>query len=195
MYQTKLIKHKVMKNLGLLLIGLITINLVNGQTPNSTDNSNISESRYFAGANKNTLDIYGKNASYINNSAYLNEPLVVSKLKKEVAVFNIKNVEGYNRKEPSTYNVTFKNGQGFISATYNHNGEIIQTQEKYYNVVLPVSLRVELSKNYPDWSFDKVTYVTSFKNDLMLESEYIVKLKKGSRTKSVNISLEETRQK
>ncbi len=47
-------------------------------------------------------------------------------------------------------------------ATYDKDGKILRTAERFSNVVLPPSVRKSVAENYPDWVIAKDVYLVNF---------------------------------
>ncbi len=127
------------------------------------------------------------NFNYLSNIKANEASFIVAQLQWEVANFDIKTSSVYDNSEAATYNVVFKNNQGKIVATYNNEGKILSTVEKYEDVVIPVNLRIAISKQFPGWAFQSNTYLISYKENKGVSKKYKIQIKKGNHKKTLSV--------
>jgi len=82
--------------------------------------------------------------------------------------------------------VVFKNSQGRIVATYNNEGKILSTVEKYKDVVIPVNLGIIIFKQFPGWAYQSSTYLISYTENNGFSKKYKIKINKGNHKKTLN---------
>jgi len=103
-----------------------------------------------------------KNSDYLMNVNQKDTPQRVSKLQNIVANYKIQDAEVFERKTKSTYDVIFKETNGSITATYNTDGNIIKTVEKFRDLKLPYALAKEIFKQNPSWNLKGNSQTTSY---------------------------------
>ncbi len=115
-------------------------------------------------------------------------PAWVLTLEKKVSRFNIKESPFFVSLGLSKISITQR--KGTISATYDHNGKILWTQEWYNNLVLPPAVRNVVYCAYPDWNMQKNTYRVSYNHKKGAKKVYKIHLKKGSQKKKLTFDAE-----
>ena len=115
-------------------------------------------------------------------------PQPVKMLERKAAEFDIKNSEYYDD-EYDEYYISFYIPDGYILATYNNNGKLLHTAERYKNIALPNAVAQTISKNYSGWSVPKDVYLVTYKEDEGATKVWKIILKKGD--KRLRIKLDE----
>ena len=125
------------------------------------------------------------------NSDYLDKvdeslPLWVITFEKKVSRFNIKESPffislGFSK-------IHFTHGKGTISATYDHNGKIMWTQEWYHDLVLPQAVRNAVYRAYPDYNMQNNMYRVSYNHKKGAKKVFRIHLKKGSQKKHLTFN-------
>ena len=130
---------------------------------------------------KNIVATKRMNASYLNAVNFSSSTMTINQLQREAANYNIKSSSAFDDSEPAIYDVNFKKGKNRLWVTYDHQGHVLSSHETYFNVPLPVDLRIEISKRYPDWEFVETKCQINY--DFMKGSQktYHLTLKKGSK--------------
>lgn len=90
------------------------------------------------------------------------------------------------RKSP--FRATFKSKGDYVIATFDHQGSILTTEERYRNVALPAQFRNVILKENTGWSIVKTTYTVLYSKDLGAKKVYKVKIGKGNARKTVRIN-------
>ena len=111
----------------------------------------------------------------------------VKLLELNAAVFDIKNSEFYND-EYDEYNISFYIPEGYILATYNKDGKLIRTAERYKNVAIPKTVAQSLVKKYPQWAIPKDVYLVTYQEDAGATKIWKILLKKGDKRLRVKVS-------
>ena len=75
-----------------------------------------------------------QNKEYLHGVNTQNNAKQIMQLQIKAANFDVKKLESFEKNVATTYNVTFKNPNGKIIATYNSFGIILKTIEEYKNV-------------------------------------------------------------
>ena len=132
-----------------------------------------------------SIKTVGVNATYMNSSVFTDNATSVKILQLEAAKFDLKNADAYDSKEKSSYNVVFDSNKGIMTVTYDNNGQITASKERYTNVALPKSVIVSIMKSYPDWRFDSNECNINYKHNKGQFTSYNVKISNGNQTKTV----------
>jgi len=88
------------------------------------------------------------------------------------------------------FKVKFITSNGSIIATYDQNGKILTSLEKFKNVDLPLHILKSISKEYPNASILSNTYLVSYKSNNDIIKRYTVKIKKDNVKKNLRIDSE-----
>lgn len=178
-----------MKNLILLFISAFTMSLINAQETSISDIDSVVINDQYSVVKKDKKAFITKtlNFNYLTNIKANEASFIVAQLQRLVANFDIKTSSVYDNTEAATYNVVFKNNQGEIVATYNNEGKILSTVEKYEDVVIPVNLRIAISKQFPSWAFQSNTYLISYTENNGISKKYKIKINKGKHKKTLKL--------
>jgi len=178
-----------MKNLILLFISAFTMSLINAQETSISDIDSVVINDQYSVVKKDNKAFITKalNFNYLTNIKANEASFIVAQLQRLVANFDIKTSSVYDNSEAATYNVVFKNNQGEIVATYNNEGKILSTVEKYEDVVIPVNLRIAISKQFPGWAFQSNIYLISYTENNGISKKYKIKINKGKHKKTLKL--------
>jgi len=163
--------------LGLCILGLT--NLISAQNDLA-----------MATANDNDITIKTskiKNELYVMSNSNETKQLAVriKKLQKIAAAYDISKESIYSNNKSVTYDVVFEANGNYIKAVYDHNGEIIKSEEYYEDVRIPYDLTSQLAKDYPGWSFNKSNCKIFYSKEEASKFTYTIVLKKGNKSKLI----------
>lgn len=130
--------------------------------------------------------VSAKNYKYLTKVGLENASVPVSLLEEKVASFDLKSADFYNDEEEA-YVVSFYIPQGKILALYDSEGEIVKTVERFNNVKMPKEVIETIAKRYPNWSFDKDSYLVNYYDSGKISKRYKVTLKNGKEKIRVKI--------
>ena len=126
------------------------------------------------------------NYKYLNTTDSYFIPSHIKKLKDEVVNYNHKELSKLYDTENEIYNVSFYIPEGKIVASYDSNGKIIKTFEKYNNVRLPLVVMQEISKRFPNWQIVEDVYLIKYQNEKdSLVQQYKIKIKNADKILTV----------
>ena len=166
-----------MKKVILLLIAVFALNLATAQTQEIT---------------LENINIRPLNLTYLKSVQDKNTPAFVKALESKAARFDITESPIFDR-EFESYEVVFdavkKDGaDGTIMATYDQDGKIINSVERYKNVSLPKAVREACQAEYPDFKIQKDVYLVSYNHHhKSVKKYYKVQMTKGSKRKQIKI--------
>ena len=84
--------------------------------------------------------------------------------------------------------VTATSTKGFITATFNEDGEIVKNYQRFKDVALPYPIRNEIYASYQGWSITNNKYVASGLRDQIDKQKYLIKLERGKEKARMKIS-------
>jgi hypothetical protein len=126
--------------------------------------------------------ISATNYKYLNKTGLENASMPVALLEQKVAGFNVKDADFYID-EYSTYEVSFYIPDGYILASYDGQGNILRTAERFKDVTLPKAVIESVARTYPGWTFAKDIYLVSYHdtdNGGEITKKYKIVLKNGN---------------
>ncbi len=111
----------------------------------------------------------------------------VVELQKIVASFDIAKSSIYDAKV-RLYDFKFKHKDGNVSATFNRDGRIVKSYERYKDIAFPVTVRNSIYKAFPGWSTEANTYIVSYASGHNSKKVLKVKLAKEGKTKHIKVN-------
>lgn len=133
--------------------------------------------------------ISATNYKYLNKTGIENASIPVTLLEQKVAGFNVKDADFYTD-EYDTYEVSFYIPDGYILASYDGDGNILRTAERFKDVALPRAVIESVAKQYPNWAFAKDVYLVSYhdtNNGGKITKKYKITLKNGDKRIRVKV--------
>ena len=88
-------------------------------------------------------------------------PQPVRLLERKAVQYDIKNSELY-ADEYDEYDITFILPSGYILATYDKDGKLLRSAERYQDVALPATVVQAVGKKFPQWGFTKDLYLVTY---------------------------------
>ena len=148
----------------------------------------------------NVIKLSGVEVSAVNQN-YLKEVEgssisdVVYILESKAARYNIEQSPSYDDNDigieglSKTYGVKFSQPKGEIYATYDRNGNIISTNEKYFNLAPPPAVRNSAFKALPDWKVNSTSYTVNY-NGKDAKKAYKIQLSKDRQKKTLKFDVD-----
>ena len=109
----------------------------------------------------------------------------VLNLQHKVASFDLTKWPQYAG--PGTYEMTFKQPEGKILAVFGRNGKIVQSYERFKNIIFPIAVRNGIYREYPGWTIENNTYVVWYTENRDAKKIFKVRLSKGELKKRIKI--------
>lgn len=150
---------------------------MNGQINGETD----SESNEIA---LEGVTMSSKNADYLTRIQDDYTPDVVKKLEYKAASYDIKTSPIFDGAHEA-YEVFFKNSRGRIVATYDKEGKILTSFEKFRDLRLPVPVRAMIEKDFPGWRIDSDVYLASYYQEADVKKVFIINISLGDEKKKL----------
>ncbi len=100
--------------------------------------------------------------------------------------FNIDNfIEEVKHKEFDGYEVSFSSSKGILEVSFDRDGDLVRSNSKFKNIILPESLRDQLYRDHKGWAMTKNAHVTHGRNGVIKKNFYKIKLDNGKDRKKV----------
>lgn len=168
---------------GLLFLGLTNLSFAQDELAMETSQFNVEK------MSPRTITI--PNENYLNIELEAEQPLALSikTLQKVAADFDVTKDPVYSANKTMTYTVNFRSNDNRITAVYDTDGIILNSEEYYEDVRLPVKISNQLAKDYPGWAFHNSTCKVSYDHDNGSEITYTIDLKKENKHKSISLTI------
>lgn len=153
--------------IGLLLIGLTSQFYAQGEPEERIKTEELAE-----------INILALNSTYLNRVVDKSAALPVQNLERKAAAYDITVTDLFSE-EFDTYEINFENSFGRVTATYDSDGEIMRSYEKFKDVKIPKEVSKSIAKKFPGWAITKTTYLVNYKQDGNLTRMYKIYLEKG----------------
>ena len=116
------------------------------------------------------------NIAYISNVMDDNAPLMVKKLEKTVANYKVSEHPDYYIDDIYSFNVIFQESDAQVIATYDEDGKILKSFERFENIALPKDILRAVTTKYPGWNFEANTYLVRYFSGKEARKYYTIKL-------------------
>lgn len=126
------------------------------------------------------------NYKYLDKAGEYDVDPAVDRLQRTAATYDIKNSEMY-RDDYDKYYVSFFIPEGKILASYDKDGKILRTAEKYKDIYLPQSVKSAVTFRYPNWTIAKDIYLVNYYEEGESNKRYKLKLVNGDKTLRVKV--------
>lgn len=126
------------------------------------------------------------NKTYLDRVQDATMSIHIKDLENRVAQCDITNSRNYDGSD-RPFEAIFKSSKGYIFATFDKDGKVLTTSEKFKNVKLPEPIRNAIFEDYPDWILLSDTYTVHYKGENDVKKTYKVKIGKGNLKKTFRI--------
>jgi hypothetical protein len=134
------------------------------------------------------IEIHFANYKYLNSVENAEMDLPVKLLERKVANFDITSLDLY-QEDYEYYNVSFYIPNGQIVASYDKDGNLTETIEKFVNIDPPESVLNTVRKRYPGWLIYKDVYKVRYHKDKGSVQKFKLILENGG--KHIRVSFDE----
>ncbi len=107
------------------------------------------------------VELVAVNYRYLDQASKDEMSVPVKLLRNKVANFDVKNSE-YYQDDYDLYEINFFIPEGAILASYDRDGKILRTVERFKNVSLPMEVRNAVAKRFPNWAVTKDIYRVNY---------------------------------
>lgn len=128
------------------------------------------------------------NISYVQSVVDERMPEVVTKMENKAARYNITENPIYDGNFEA-YEVIFSQNNGTIIATYDQNGKIIQSSERFKNITLPSFIRNKIHAEHPGWIIHSDLYLVSYYGNMEVKKVCKIQLRKDGQRRNLKIEI------
>ena len=129
------------------------------------------------------------NLSYLKNVQDKNTPELARILENKAARYNVTEAPLFDGRfeayEVIFNNVSGENAKGKIIATYDSNGKVIKSIEKYTDIALPMPILQSIKKQYPNWVIKKDIYLVTYYQNKEAKKTFKIQIKNGNNKKNL----------
>jgi hypothetical protein len=122
--------------------------------------------------------IVSTNYKYLDQTGSRDLAEPVKQLERKVATFNLEELDVYNDDE-EFYDVAFIIPEGKILASYNKDGTITRSVERFEEINLPASVTEAVMKRFPGWAISKNVYLVKYLEAKNTKKVYKLVLENG----------------
>lgn len=158
-----------------LLIGLFAVGLVTQQYAQNLQTEQLNE-----------VFIVATNYKYLDKTSAEDVAVPVKELQRIAATYDVKSLDIY-ADDYDYYEVSFVIPEGKILASYDRDGKILRTAEKFKQVDLPIPVLKSVIKRFPNWSITKNIYRVFYHETDGVKKRYKLTLKNGDQRMKVKI--------
>lgn len=117
---------------------------------------------------------------YLNAVDHKDLAQPVKLLERRAAEYDIKNTD-YYEEDYDTYFVSFLLPEGEILASYDKDGKLLSTAERFKDIALPNAVRTAIGTRFPGWTISKDFYLVDYYEDQGAKKVYKVMLENGDK--------------
>jgi hypothetical protein len=128
------------------------------------------------------------NLTYIRAVQDERFPDFVMDLEGKVARYDVRTSEVYDGNFEA-YEVMFSHDNGSIIATYDQEGMILETNERFHNITFPADIRNKIYNDYPGWTIHKDAYLVTYFHDKGVKKVCKIQLRKEGKKKTLDIEI------
>ena len=134
----------------------------------------------------NEVFIVATNYKYLDNTNAEDVAVPVKELQRIAATYNVKSLDIYED-DYDYYEISFVIPEGKILASYDRDGKILRTAEKFKQVDLPIPVMKTIIKRFPNWSITKNIYRVFYHETDGVKKRYKLTLENGDQRMKVKI--------
>ncbi len=107
--------------------------------------------------------------------------------------FDVQNFMNQNSNMNNDFYVLIRSQRGFLKANYNKNGELLQTSQRFRDILLPREIWQSVYGSHQGWTMTKNIYSAKGKGSSIDSEKYLVTMKKGKKQEKLKLSPNKTR--
>lgn len=124
------------------------------------------------------IKLVAVNYKYLDAAGNEDAALSVQQLQQQVAEYDVKKTDFYTD-EYDLYNVNFFIPEGKILASYDKDGNLLRTAEKFKDVALPQAVREAVAGRFPNWIITGDVYLVNYHGPDKVTKLYKILLENG----------------
>ncbi len=136
------------------------------------------------------VTVSGLNTTYLHSVNVEEMPPSVDKLEARAARYDVTKSRRF-RSSYEAYEVIFTQNNGKIVATYDKDGKILSSFEKFNNIALPPAVRNKIWKDNPGWVIQKDIYMVDYYDDWKVTRTCKIQLVKDGQKKNLKLNLDD----
>tara|TARA_R100000935_G_C2821146_1_gene159838 strand:- start:496 stop:1041 length:546 start_codon:yes stop_codon:yes gene_type:complete len=167
-----------MKTLIIILILVLGMSTIQAQKVTKLDEATVTynTSKVVTSSNMQNVEFEVKEA-YVNH--FMKNPIRFALENFDVKSLNLDD-------DIESVLVSFISGKGYLNATFNKDGELIETSQRFRDIVMPLNVRRDIYKDNIGWTITSNLYKASGKGSLIDKELYKIKLIQGKEKRNVN---------
>ncbi|MGY5849346.1 nicotinate-nucleotide adenylyltransferase [Salegentibacter sp. F14] len=126
------------------------------------------------------IELVAVNYKYLDAAGNEDVALPVKQLQQKVAEYDVRTADFY-ADEYDFYTVNFFIPEGKILASYDREGNLLRTAEKFKDIALPQAVRDAIGNRFPNWSMTGDVYLVNYHEDGKVKKRYKVHLENGDK--------------
>ena len=126
------------------------------------------------------IEIVAVNYKYLDAVGEEDVAQPVKLLEQRAATYDLKNSE-YYQDEYDNYSISFYLPEGKILASYDRDGKLLRTAERFENVALPRAVIEAVAKKFPEWVISKDVYLVNYQDAKGATKRYKLVLENGDK--------------
>jgi hypothetical protein len=127
------------------------------------------------------------NYEYLTQVQNSTTPTQVKNLENNILDWNVKNTKAFKGRKAEIFKVKFESIKGQIIASYDSNGEILATEEHFYNVTLPKEVVLSILREHPGWRLYESKYSLMYNKKTGVKKTFKVLIQKNNKKIWLNI--------
>lgn len=131
------------------------------------------------------------NISYLDAVKDNDTPEITRQLELQAAQFDITESPVFDE-QYDAYEVVFRENNSkrtTIVATYDNNGQILNSYEKFNDVSVPPAVRNAVYNEFPNWKIYSDTYLVTYYSDKKAKRVFKLKIKKDNKRKTLKLDV------
>lgn len=126
------------------------------------------------------IELVAVNYKYLDAAGDEDAAIPVKQLQQQVAEYDIRKANFY-ADEYDFYTVNFYIPEGKILASYDRDGTLLRTAEKFKDVALPQAVRDAIAKRFPNWNMTGDVYLVNYHENDNVTKRYKILLENGDK--------------
>ncbi len=120
------------------------------------------------------------NYKYLDAAGNEDASMPVKQLQRQVAEYDVRTADFYSD-EYDFYSVSFFIPEGKILASYDKDGNLLRTAEKFKDVALPKAVRDAIVARFPNWNMTRDVYLVHYHDSGKVKKQYKVLMENGNK--------------